>query len=286
MIEGSAPATNLEQYLNTPDEAIVNAHVVLIQELINRGGRQVLNALSPARDLCRSSTPTPSPVCRRCGAVQEDQSGSVHTQGSFPIKATEEKVKKLKQVREQKGPLAATNEYSIWFFLPQSCQVKLNLSKIEKPPPVVPKFAQPTMPMLPAGIITGMPHNWDDNEFWVRFNHTTAFLKFRTSSPWVQVCDSSGKPLKTTQWELTTEFQSKKSQLKAAKIAMENLLGDLPKLQQDINLQMIQWRVDRRNWEAELDAGPSRRPRRSELGLAIHRSHRQVHRHYRMTSSK
>jgi hypothetical protein len=41
-------------------------------------------------------------------------------------KSTEDKAKKLQQIRAVKELLAANNEYSIWLFLPESSQVKLD----------------------------------------------------------------------------------------------------------------------------------------------------------------
>jgi hypothetical protein len=88
-------------------------------------------------------------------------------------KAEAEKACKL-EIRNQKEPLATQSTSSIWFFLPKEFQVPVDLTKIEFPPPVVPRFPQATMPMLPAGVIINMAHNWEDSGHWVRFSHTTA----------------------------------------------------------------------------------------------------------------
>ncbi|RLM00047.1 hypothetical protein CFD26_108370 [Aspergillus turcosus] len=108
------------------------------------------------------------------------------------------------------------------------------------------------MPMIPAGIIKQMPHNWQDGGSWVKFNYTTAFLKLYISAPWVRVSDSSGKPLTTGQWELTKEYQSKKNQLVAAKATMEQYLNDLLEQQTEIHAKMVEWRSARRLWESEV----------------------------------
>ncbi|GIJ88852.1 hypothetical protein Asppvi_007780 [Aspergillus pseudoviridinutans] len=57
------------------------------------------------------------------------------------------------------------------------------IEQVQHEPPVVPKTTLPTMSMVPGWNYTRIPHNWQDNGYWVRFNHTTAFLKFQTSIP-------------------------------------------------------------------------------------------------------
>ncbi|KAF7122261.1 hypothetical protein CNMCM5793_000218 [Aspergillus hiratsukae] len=101
-----------------------------------------------------------------------------------------------------RGPMRLSLVVGRWELSSTNNDLELDLSKIEFPSSVIPKITLPTMPML-AGIITKMSHNWDASGYWVPFNHTTAFLKFRTSAPWIQVCDSSGEPLTKGQWEFT-----------------------------------------------------------------------------------
>ncbi|GIJ91777.1 hypothetical protein Asppvi_010750 [Aspergillus pseudoviridinutans] len=156
------------------------------------------------------------------------------------------------QSKEAKEKELENTTYSIWYFLPNAYQVNVDASKIERPPPVIPKWAPKSMPMIPVGVFTDMPNNWSDRGYWTKFHGTTAFLKLSITAPWTQVCDSSGKPLRDGQSVLTPEFQSRKAQLVAAKEVMEKHLKDLISMQSEVNINMINWRAQRRIWEAQV----------------------------------
>ncbi|GIK00121.1 hypothetical protein Aspvir_004139 [Aspergillus viridinutans] len=96
-------------------------------------------------------------------------------------KATADDKAQKAAIRALKEPLAARTEYSPWFFLPNEWQVQMDLSKLHQPPPAIPKWPQKTMTMtmIPAGIVKDRPHDWDDGGYWIKFNYTTAFLKFQ-----------------------------------------------------------------------------------------------------------
>jgi hypothetical protein len=198
---------------------------------------------SPSIKLRMTTTPTPSP---------EDTMAAGHTpknKSSNPdvLVAVEKQVKAAQQA-------AQGLTYTPFLFMPKKYRIAgVELAKITTAPPTVPKFPDVDVPMPVVGLVMDQPHSYSEglDVFW-RIAYTPAYLKYKTTSPFFELCDSTGKTKSADDCHLLPPFNEKVERLEMARNAFQDQLSQIGKAHTDYGVLMTKFRVAHRAWEVSI----------------------------------
>jgi hypothetical protein len=198
---------------------------------------------SPSKKLRMTTTPTPSP---------EDTMTVGHTpknKSSNPdvLVAVEKQVTAAQQA-------AQGLTYTPFLFMPKKYRIAgVELAKITTAPPTVPKFPDVDVPMPVVGLVMDQPHSYSEglDVFW-QITYTPAYLKYKTTSPFFELCDSTGKTKSADDCHLLPPFNEKFERLRMARNAFQDQLSQIGKAHTEYGGLMAKFRVAHRAWEVSI----------------------------------
>ncbi|RLL96102.1 hypothetical protein CFD26_106317 [Aspergillus turcosus] len=169
------------------------------------------------------------------------------------LKKAEQKALAEKRIKAAKQA-AQVFPYDPFVFLPAKYRTQVDFTQLKEAPPAVPKFPNIDADelMLIAGIILKHPHNYSETQdVFYRVAYTPAYLKYKTVSPFFEVCDATGKTMSATDVQLLPLYTDL-GKLRMAKKAFEDQLERITNAHSEYKLAMMEFRVQQRSWEISL----------------------------------
>ncbi|KAF7161025.1 hypothetical protein CNMCM5623_006702 [Aspergillus felis] len=146
-------------------------------------------------------------------------------------------------------------DYDPFIFMPHEWRVAVDFAKfpLKSVPPSVPKFQEGKVPMAPVGIIKDFPYSYNSSHgCFYRLAYTTTFLKAKTCSPWYELCDSTGKTVRSEDCCLLPSYNNDIDRLKLAKSSFEEQIMQLEQAYGEYTFKMVHFRNEQRAWEVVL----------------------------------
>ncbi|GFG05012.1 hypothetical protein IFM61606_00512 [Aspergillus udagawae] len=169
--------------------------------------------------------------------------------------AAAEAVAILEKRTQDSQKVAQDLDYDPFIFMPHEWRVTVDFAKfpLTSAPPSVPKFQEEKVRMTPVGIIKDLPYSYNNSHnCFYRLAYTTIFLKAKTCSPWYELCDSTGKTVRSEDCCLLPSYNSDINRLKLAKSSFEGQIMQLEQAYSEYTFKMVHFRNEQRAWEVAL----------------------------------
>ncbi|KAF4174911.1 hypothetical protein CNMCM8927_003470 [Aspergillus lentulus] len=163
------------------------------------------------------------------------------------LMAVEKQVKAAQQVTQGLT-------YTPFLFMPEKYRIAdVKPAKITTAPPTVPKFPDVDVPMPVVGLVMDQPHSYSEglDVSW-KIAYTPAYLKFNTTSPFFELCNSTGKTMSADDCHLLPPIDKKVERLRMARNAFQDQLSQIEKAHTEYGVLMAKFRVAHRAWEVSI----------------------------------